>query len=240
MGPAKLLSIIAATLLTVSAFAAEDDGSVDRALGRGEAVKILRPEARTPKPVRVSFAGTAMSLMLNSDGLLTISDLDGPVNLVISAGDKTVRAHLAKGQMLTAWVVRDMVVSANDGLALDVKMSSWAFALRADRAGPAGLVLVTDDGTGTLYDGQRVDSVKSPSGEVRLARSGLRLPGDTRRERARGPAEEEMVADAGVERPGPPRIPSPQALKDTMWIPGATIPLPGLALEVIRPDVVSP
>ena len=121
-------------------------------------------------------------------------------------------------------------------------MSSWSFALRADRAGPAGLVLMTETGVGTLRDGQRVDSVKSPTGEVKLARSGVSIPELTRREPRRSveAAEGGAPVEGEPRRPGPPAYPPGRlSLRDTAWLDGATILLPQPLVEVMRPDAVS-
>ena len=222
-----------------AAGAAEAQKALTRELERGESIRILRPESRYPTPMKLVLGATSISFRFNSDGLLAVTDVGGPVETVIIAGDQKVRAGLSKGQVVTVWVVREMIASGDDeGLTLEVHMSSWSFALRADRAGPAGLVLRTASGVGTLFDGQRVDSVKSVTGEVKLARSGVSLP--TLRRPERKVSEPEEVAAEDPVAPGPPPYPPGRlGLNVTAWMPGATIRLPYPEVEVIRPDAVS-
>jgi len=224
--------------------------TIVRELSRGESIHLALPETRHPAAMRLVLGSSSVTFRLNSDGLLTIIDVTGSVDVAIRAEGTEVRTRLSRGQSVTAWVLSSMTASADEGLSLGLRMSSWTFALRADRAGPLGVVLTTNAGTGTLYDGQRVDLVESPTGERTLARSGVRLPALSilRGRRSGGEGAEGAVGAGGAGEAGdepelsglPPYPPAKRYLSGTAGISGATIALPGPPPEVMRPDFVSP
>jgi len=241
MGRGLGVALVVCWGLTAGVAAAETAGTV-RQMGRGEKIRILRPKARYPDPMTLRFGADHVTFRLNSDGLLTVTKVGGSVGLVVVAGAKEVSVELSRGQEISVWMLSDMIASVEEGLSLRLRMTSWSFAFRADRAGPLGLLLKADGGESLLYDGQRVDSVKSPTGEIRLARSAA--PVRVVRTPKRGGEREEPeyeVAEGEPVAPGPPPYPpGGRNLSETAGIPGATIALPPPAVEVLRPDPVSP
>ena len=214
---------------------------------RGESIDIMRPDVRSTQPIRLTFAGASITLNFNSDGLLAITDVGGPVSFVVRAGDKGLRARLSEGQSITLWVVKSMTARAGDELSLDVSMTSWSFAMRADKVGPGGLEIATDLGKGVLYDGQRVDSVKSATGEVVLMRSGTKVQPPPRREepteppREVRPSETELAEGREPTRPELPLMPpAPGSLARDANMAGADIALPNMPRDILRIDMPIP
>jgi len=236
-------ALVACAGLASGLTAAEARGTVVREIAKGEKIRVLKSSTRRATPMKLASGPDTLTFRFNSAGLLTVTRVTGSVDVVIRAGAKEYRTTLSRGQEVTVWALADITASAGVGLSVELNMSSWAFAFRADRAGALGLLLKTEDGESLLYDGQRVDSVRSPTGEIELARSTARPRPIVRRapRSRREPEPEYETGEGDPERPGPPPHAGRRgSLGRSAGVPGATIVLPEPAPEVMRPNFVSP
>ena len=235
--------LVAACVLIAAgavSFAAEEEDRVTRELAPDatEEVDVLALER--PAVYVFSTAEARLEVRLTPDGLIQFLQTSVPVGTkVVGTGNNRVSFRLKPGQRVSVWPVATLTVrAAEGGISVEAAAAGWAFVVRADEVGRAGLSARCDGIPCKIRNKERIDSDRRDGKVVfRHVAGRVGYPGAVVGARPRKPRKarrEPVVAD--VTEQAVPGV-FVESARDFPW---QSIPLPVLSWEVFRPADVSP
>lgn len=236
--------IVASVVACMSVAAGAEEPTVTtNDLLPGEKVAIEPDRLDDVAAFKILLGGSEITIKVNPDGYIQIygATMRAVVAVRNNLGNR-VTFDMKQEEAMSVWPIERMeIIGGSAEFVLKIDSSDWAYVVRADHVGPAGMKVRCDNMTCTLRTGERLDTDRVDD-KVSFRRVGRSWPGTlvedltspTRTPVATPGLPEDSLGDDTLS--GAPGVLSDRN-NDFPW---QTVALPTISWDVFRPADVSP